>query len=299
MLGGVFLALAVGLMAAPGTQAESINLGSAGPAFWAVLGLGANVTINGDTTGVVGNVGVNPNGIATGDGTITGDLLLASSAQNNFTSPTGVGHLIGNLKTNAGTILAQAKADAIQIPNLPAPPPPLTGGANFYAAQSNNNSIVATANPLITQVIGNGSLNVINIASLLDISGGHTLQLVGGAADAFVFNVGGLFELDGTIQLVGGVLPQNVLINETGGGLALVNDTGVMSGIILDATGFANIHGQVTGEVIANQVTVQSGGFVDAPPAVPIPPTAILLGSGLLGLGLLGGRKKWFRKGLG
>jgi hypothetical protein len=148
-------------------------------------------------------------------------------------------------------------------------------------------------------IIGNGGLNVLNLTGGLDLSGSETLTLQGTAADAFVINVPDAadFEMIGSsqIRVSGGLLPQNVLFNllDTGTGYDVIGNR--IDGVILSPFAEFGASGLIFGEIIASDVQLHSGASVTNT-FVPIPPTAVLLGSGLLGLGLLGGRKHWFRR---
>jgi choice-of-anchor A domain-containing protein len=275
-IGVIFLVLMMGLITAPGAKAASIDLGTAGPLNWAVLGLGGNVAILSGTVESVfpgfANVGVNPIGPVSGGGDIDGDLVLHTDTIKAFLGTIGGAEIIDDAK------LEQAEADAIDR-------------SAFYAG-------LATTDPTTTintgtTIIGSGGLNVLNLTGGLSLLG-ETLTLQGTAADAFVINVPAGFTMTGASNILvdGGVLPHNVLINLLGvGGYSFLGDE--INGIILAPIGSFNAHGLILGELIANQVALASGAVVRNP-AVPVPPSAILLGSGLLGLGLLGGRKHWF-----
>jgi hypothetical protein len=285
VLGVLVLALAVGLMAAPSIQAASIDLGTA--ANFAVLGLNGPVTINGASTEVTGDVGINDTVIGpppptpvvigwtlTNQGTINGTAFLDTKS-----TLANTGTITGGSQVDHAKVL-QAKVDA------------LAAAALYGAMTTSNNAIVfdVAGNGTVT---GNGGLNIINLGAF-SVSGGKTLTLNGTAADAFLFNINGLFEVDGTIALGSNVLARNVLFNvKVTGSEALISDPGVMSGIILDANvgSLVDVHGKLTGLAIGTMVTVQSGGFVHEPAPIPVPPSAILFGSGLLGFGLMGWRK--------
>ncbi|MGC2693984.1 MAG: VPLPA-CTERM sorting domain-containing protein, partial [Desulfobaccales bacterium] len=105
--------------------------------------------------------------------------------------------------------------------------------------------------------------------------------------------------LNGSIALSGGITPDHVLINYYEGGTMTINTNGATTtGVFLDPDGMFTInHSVVDGWVFggdAENSSIVSGGYVTVPtiPAVPLPPTALLFGTGILGLGMLGWRRK-------
>ncbi len=306
VLGVMALALAVGLMAAPGANAASIDLLTAGPADFAVLGLGTVITMTSSTvTGVnpaFGNVGVldsptaPPHTLLTATSSlITGTVFLQDALQNNISSSTTV---VGNggvpviTGTAAGNKLSVAAADAI-------------ARSAFYNTLASNPANVTNPITTITNattaspINGNGGLNVINLTGGLSLSGSNVLDLQGTAADAFVINLpnGAGFSLTSTSKIVvtGGLKPENVLfnlLNSTTPYSSLLGDE--IDGILLAPNVLVDFHGLVFGEVIGHDVSMHSDSTVRD--SVPVPPSAILFGSGLLGLGILGGPRRWFRK---
>lgn len=287
LLGGMVLrvavlALAVGLMAAPSAKADSINLLTAGPANYSALGLGGPVSLA--STTIVTNLGVfAPGGFtATSTSTVEGNLIKSTS----INVPLGL-VVDGSVISDDATI-GQAVTDAI------------ARSAYYNTLATNPLNItnhITTINSAMT-LTGNGGLNVINLTGGLSLTSA-TLTLSGGASDAFVINVpsGDTFSLTGSAKILvtGGLLPQNVLFNVLGRSGTDTGDT--IDGIILMPTGALNADGLIHGELIAKNLVLESGAIVQSPGGqVPIPPSAILFGSGLLGLGLLGGRKQWFRK---
>jgi hypothetical protein len=295
VLGVIVLTLAMGLMAAPSAKAASIDLLTAGPFDYAVLGLGTVVTTTSSTiTGIFpafGNVGVlddpgaPPHALLTAtSGSITGTVFVQDLAQfNNITNIVPDGGVVVT-GTAAGNKLSVAAADAI-------------ARSAFYAGLAATDA--TTTINTDTTIIGNGGLNVLNLSGGLSLSGSEVLTLQGTAADAFVINVPNdeAFSMIGTSKILvsGGLLPQNVLINllETNASYSVLGDE--IDGIILAPNVLFTASGLIVGEVIGHDVTLHSSAIVRNP-VVPVPPTAILFGSGLLGLGLLGGRRKWFRK---
>jgi hypothetical protein len=296
ILGVVVLALAV--FTAPGAQAASIDLLTAGPAFYAVLGLGTQVTLTSSSvTSVIpgfANVGVvnndNPppqSPLTMTSGSIAGTVFLQNGAafpagQDNFSVIPGGGVVVDVAK------LEQADTDALArsaFYNQPATIPGITSITNATGTLNAADGLV------------NGALNIINLSA-----GGliltQNLTIDGDANTAVVFNVPNNqpFSMAGAqILLSGGIRPENVLFNllETDSAYGVANST--INGIVLAPNVLFSASGTVFGEVIGSDVTLHSSANV-INPSVPVPPSVFLFGSGLLGLGFVGGRK-WFRKG--
>jgi hypothetical protein len=284
-LGVLVLALAIGLMAAPGAKAASIDLLTAGPFNYALLGLGTTVTLTSSAVSSLfpgfANVGVNPPGLltATGSVSIAGNVILDNLGQDNFNDS-----IVGGAVILDGAALAQAKADAI-------------ARSAFYAGLAATQPLITTINTNST-IIGTGGLNVINLTGGLALTGTETLTLQGTAADAFVINVpnNAAFSMLGTSQILvaGGLLEQNVLFNLLEDNAPYTVAGAEIDGLILAPNVLFIATGTIIGEIIASDVQLHSSAqLID--PVVPVPPSVLLFGSGLLGLGLVGGRK-WFRK---
>ncbi len=122
----------------------------------------------------------------------------------------------------------------------------------------------------------------------INLNGGN-LTLSGGANDVFIINISGDFQLSHAQIVLSGVSLNNVLFNVIGSGSTVdfhKADTAVFGivlapdrDLIVDNAGLI-----VHGAIIANNITIHSGGQVSGPNPVPEPTTMVLLGTGLAGI---------------
>ena len=190
----------------PGANSTLIsNLGSSGPASFAVLsmgGKGAQVNINLAT--VTGNVGVPNFGTLkeSAPSVVTGGIMIGSSV-----NASGVVGSHGAITVN-DSVLAQAVQDANTAATFFASLPPTAAVQSQFPA---NGQI--TTNLTIT---GTPGLNVVNLPNFLLNNGSGVLTLTGPAGTAFVINDSGNFNLHtGNIAVGGGVGPLDVVYNIT------------------------------------------------------------------------------------
>jgi choice-of-anchor A domain-containing protein len=245
-----------------------VDLGAAGRTKqWAIFTLGSGVDQNVDISGpssVTGDVGaagignVNMSGTAT----INGDLYEKTGGR---LTTSGRAKVTGNTHQNAASdaLLNQAVIDA------------------------NNASDQAFALPVTPQYASLTSVNLSGrhdltitgsdcvVLKLTDfvLSGSSTFTLQGTAGTSFIINVTGQFSLSGSSKIVLGlgINPQDVLFNirGTGSQVSLSGRTR-LSGILLATKRTVSIGpATVQGEVIANAVSLHSGGRVVTPTTNP------------------------------
>ena len=148
---------------------------------------------------------------------------------------------------------------------------------------------------IINQIVSSTSLGVAgsglsayHVQGQFLLGSADTLTITGGASDRVVVNVDGGMDLasGAAIVMSGGIQPQNVLFNFTGGGYAQAVQIGAanFSGIYLGPKMFFSIGDGAT--MTATQVLGSgiSGNIQDMTPPIPEPNTAVLVGLGLLGL---------------
>ncbi len=184
-------------------------------------------------------------------------------------------------------------------------------------AASNASSL--TADQIINGKVSNGQILYTNVgvpnglggySAVIDINGNITitnpenLTISGGANDWIILNVDGDIVLTsgGGIALTGGIPANHVLINVEGThDVTLIghNPLPIVNGTILAPNfgQFINLSPAiVNGAIIGYEISTSSGPIINGNPfvadPVPLPPSVLLLGSGLLGLGLLGYRRK-------
>jgi hypothetical protein len=191
-----------------GTAANSAlisNLGSAGPANFAVLSLGGDgALVNINLATVVGNVGVPNFGTIkeSAPSSVQGNLVVGSSVDTKRVAGPNGGIVIND------ALLSQAVQDA-------------NSAAAFFAGLSSTPSAQAQfpADGHITTsltVTGVPGLNVVNLPSFYLNNGSNYLTLTGPPGTAFVINDSGEFNLHaGNIQVGGGVAPLDVVYNIT------------------------------------------------------------------------------------
>jgi choice-of-anchor A domain-containing protein len=280
----VALPLIIGL-SCPVASANSISfdLGQAGPDQWAFLALGGGpVLLSGTVSGPVSDVGfVSP---AAGTkmfsitaGYVQGNIYEGSTNITNIwpgaaTPPTPAAPIIDDAKLNA------AKADAL-------------AASTFYGAKSATPGFPTTINQTWGNLViaGGPGENVLNLTQFSQFGG--TITFTGGPTTYFVVNIAGTFaRFGGHLEFGPDISPHDVLFNVTGTrAVDILNDT---QGVLLAPYSKFYIKAATwTGEVIAgDQLSVMAGEVVNV--HTPVPPSVFLMGTGLLGFGLLGWRRK-------
>lgn len=262
--------------------AVGIELGLAGPSQWALLALGdGNVNINSSTIdGLVNDVGiVGPSSgtisFSTTSSSVPGTIYEGTGVTNSSTSSTR-----GPLVQPADAMLDAAKADALYYAegykNTPVTDPSLT-----------NIDLTGFTSLPITGAAGQNVYNLTNFR----MQAFNTITITGPVGSTFVFNISDAFNLGaGTLNFGPNISPQDVLFNVTGSTDVYIAIK-AFQGLVLAPLANVTLNGtDWTGEVIAGrQLTIN---LTDAYNPVPLPASGLLLGSGLLGLGLLGWRRK-------
>ena len=229
-------------------------LRSAGPAQWAVLGMGGigsasstSVSLSGSSSvkGAVANMGVANAGSLnmSGSSLINGTLSLNTAGRLN---KSGTSRVAGGVQQNTVTdgILDQAVEDALAASQSAASlPATITSPTNVTISNPSQN---------ITITGGTGS-NVLNITSLSISNGTVTLNAPHGGS--FIMNVSRSFTLSGTsrIVLAGGITASDVLYNFVGsGGSVSMSGGASVAGILLaPRRGISLSNVIVTGEIIS------------------------------------------------
>jgi len=249
-----------------GVNADPLTLGPA--SGFTVLGI-SSVTINNTNQFAVrGNVGVGGGNGALQKGTVDGNVVIGSGAN---PSISGKDFVVSGSITR-GADLSSAINAAFATSRT---------AAGLAATQRFTN----IASDLT--IGGNGGRNVINVNSI-NLNGAN-LTLSGGANDVFIINITGDFQLSHAQILLQGVSLNNVLFNVIGTGSTVdfhKADTAVFGTVlapnrdlIVDNAGLV-----VHGAIIANNITIHSGGQVRGANPVPEPTTLLLLGTGLAGV---------------
>lgn len=291
-LGVLLLALAIGLMAAPGAKAANIDLLTAGPLFYAVLGLGTDLTLTASHVESVfpgfANVGaLLPGNIVFTSGTLEGTVFVQNASQYSNIANIVPG---GGVVVNAAK-LTQANTDAL-------------ARSIFYNQAATVSGLTAVGNATGTldhNTTGfvDGALNFVTLSGNVLLTGTNTFTINAPLGTAVVFNLGDgdTFTMTGTSKILvsGGIRAEDVLFNlrDPDSDYAALTG-GEIDGILLAPFAKVDFTGLVFGEVIGHDIAMHSTSTVNNP--APVPPSAILLGSGLLGLGLFGSRRKWFRR---
>lgn len=294
VLGVIALALMVGFIAAPGANAASISdLGNAGPAQWAVLTLDGGVSatnyqMTGSTiNGLPGNVGVVTGNASVSGSTVSGALFLSTG-----------GSLSGDATQFAGGVnpAGQAAADA----KLSAAATDAASAKTIFEGLAVDQAKTNAGTPSGTTISPTnvGGLTVVSFDTI-SFTGSKFWTFDGGGNSASQFIVkiadAGILSLLGSSGFkFSGISPFNVLFFYEGTNTDVITSNLDTGGILFfpnAQTALDNNTADWTGELIGKTARLTSHSTL-----VPLPPSAFLLGSGLLGLGLLGGRKQWFRK---
>ena len=264
LLAGSAVAMLLALTAT--AEADPFTLGPA--AGFTVLGRSSVTINNSDLFAVRGNVGVGGGNGSLQKATVDGNVIISSGANPSISGKDFI--VTGGITTGAN--LTSAINAAIAASNAAAG---LTATQTFTNITSD------------LTIVGSGGQNVISVNSI-DLNGAN-LTLSGGANDVFVINISGDFLLSHAQIVLSGVSLDNVLFNVTGTGTTVdfhKQDTAVFGTVlapdrdlIVDNAGLV-----VHGAIIANNITIHSGGQVSGPSAVPEPATLVLLGTGLAGI---------------
>jgi len=265
----IFGASLAALTVAPSGAATIVDeLGSAGPSFWAIVTDSTNPHLNGPGT-TNGNVAVtHNNGTLSLDSSnayaITGNVSLAAGA-----SVSHPAQVTGSIFTNVS--LNGVLSDA-------------TTAASYFQTLAPTNAITSITNSTMITSSGVGATNVLSVNNF-NLGHDLTLTLKGDSTSQFIINISGGMTLNaGKINLVGGLLPSDVLFNVVSGNLKTshgLNDESVINGIVLvSSNGSVQMSpGLINGELIslsAGDFQIVSGGSVNQtipPSSVPEPST--------------------------
>ena len=237
-------------------RAQPVTLGAA--SSFGVLSInGGHLILN--SSHLVGNVGLGPNGTSTLQKTdITGQFIGDPSAQVDL-SKTAKDFLVSGGITFES--LSQAQADA-------------NAASASYAALAPTQSF-GNLTTSIT-ITATQSTNVITIDSLAYNS--KTLTFSGTADQLFVVNVAGGFTFaDSKIVLTGGVTADHVIFNfpTAGPTIQLYKSTNVVNGTFLAPNRSLIYHNPAsfTGALIAQNLNIHSNANLTAAPFTGLPPS--------------------------
>ncbi len=242
-----------------------VDLGVAGPSYWALLSLGRPTSIamegSSSVTGDVAHVGAaGSTGLdMSGSSRIDGKLWLSSAGK---LAQSGQSVIVGGVVKGpaADTMLQQAVSDATAASATAAALPTTIPGFASINISSPAGNLTITGGP---------GRNVLSLTDLIITKGTLTLNAPAGAT--FVVNVSRKCEVTGesAIQVAGGLLARSVLYNVTGTGadvsLSGGSKGGVptvqVSGIVLAPSRTVNLApGALIGELIAGGAKITLEG---------------------------------------
>lgn len=261
----IAIASAAALCFGQSAKATFVNLGTAGD--FAALALTHGIDASGPLGPNVpytfnGNVGVASSGQkfqASGSVSMapTANLYLHTGDTYNSSAPGVPQPQPQNAANDA--FLTQARNDAFAASNF----------ASSLAATATYGTINSTTT-ISENVAGNYVFDISNI----NFSGNNTLTLNAPAGSTYTLNVSGSITLTGgSILVSGGLTAADVLINYTGSNVVQFSGGGNSSqvyGTILAPFAEVGLHpGFVAGSVIADKITLSSGGEIGGMTAVP------------------------------
>lgn len=238
-------------------------------------------------------------------GPVAGNELLGNGVKAAFSGGNNGGLTNGGILYYDSTVLGTNTFSQLQNPPTTMLVPNTVTAAALAQAQSVSDAASAlTATQTFsdltsaTTLVGNGGLNVIDVATI------ESLKLSGTANDVFVFNVSGLFNTN-QAMILGGVLPSHILFNFTGTSGHVFQTSGgdTVYGTFLATHGgqfqFSNL--DLTGELIntGGDVQLVSGSSIPTftpftPPPVPLP-APLWSAAALLAMLGLGSRLRFAR----
>jgi len=244
-------------------KAGFVNLGAAGSfdALALTHGIDSSGPLGPDGQYTfAGNVGVASSGQkfqASGSVNMSGKLYLHTGDTYNSSAPGVPQPQPQNAANDA--FLNQARNDAF--------------AASSFAAGLTPTATYGTINNNLTISESSAGNYVFNITSI-DFSGGKALTLSAPAGSSYTLNISGSIVLtSGSILVSGGLTAADVLINYTGTNVVQFSGGGNSSqvfGTILAPNAEVGLHpGFVAGSVIADMITLSSGGQIGGMTAVP------------------------------
>jgi choice-of-anchor A domain-containing protein len=284
------LSLGGGGMAYAGSVNPFTDLGSAGPTYWGVLGLGGascNSTCGSASTSVTvqaqsavnGNIGVAPDG----------NLTFDTTSHGYGTADVDTGGTVSNGGQVSGGVTQNSSANSLLNTASEAALKAYTDASGMTATITNETNINNPSSPIT--ITGGSGINVVNLSNLVIQSSSDGLILSAPSNGYFVINVSGNFTISNgaSITVAGGLSAYDVLYNVTGSGGTVTfngsNQNTVVDGIVLTAYNDIEVNGSlVNGEVIAGggSIYVENDGDVTGQAtSAPEPPTRVLMASGL------------------
>lgn len=254
------------LSSASDLLSAGVNLGQAGPGShnWAIFSLGGGITADDLSNGALinGDIAVAGSGSSLN---MSGGALVKGSVYrrtNGSVTTSNGASITGGVVNNSATdsFLDQGVNDALAASN-----------AAYALSSSVGYPTTINANQSLTL---NGSGTVVLKLTDFVLSGAAKLTLSGTAGTTFIINVANNFSLSNgaMVSLSGGLSWDHVLFNVRGSGstVTLSGGTNLMSGILLAANRTVDLSNgaSVSGEIIANKVTLSGGTSVTRPAVV-------------------------------